>query len=87
MRYDTRYRPSGISPTGFLPPGVKWLLIINVALFLFDYLATTFGTHPPFLNIFGLVPGAVLKSFAIWQLVTYMFLHDRRGSATSCSIC
>ena len=28
---------------------------------------------------FGLVPQAVVEVFAVWQLVTYMFLHDPRG--------
>lgn len=78
MRYDTRYRPSGISPTGFLPPGVKWLLITNVALFLLYFFDVRMEAQP-FLRMFALSPAAVLKSFAIWQLVTYMFLHDPTG--------
>ncbi|MEO7652716.1 MAG: rhomboid family intramembrane serine protease [Bryobacteraceae bacterium] len=74
MRYDTRYRSSGLSSSGYFPPGVKWLLISNAVVFLLYYLSagTSIGAH--FL-ILSLVPEAVLKHFAIWQLVTYMFLH------------
>ena len=32
-----------------------------------------------FLRLFGLSPRLVLEHFAIWQLVTYMFLHDPFG--------
>lgn len=74
MRYNTRYRSTGYL-SSYFPPGVKWLLIINTALFLLFFLAvrTDFGQ---FFRLFGLVPRAVIQHFAIWQLVTYMFLHD-----------
>jgi len=32
-----------------------------------------------FLRLFGLSPRLVLEHFAIWQLVTYLFLHDPYG--------
>ena len=70
MPYNTRYRSLGIS--GYLPPGVKWLLIANVALFLPSYLFPSLDEH---MVLLSLIPVMVVKHFAIWQLVTYMFLH------------
>jgi membrane associated rhomboid family serine protease len=72
MRYDTRYR-SFNSYSGYFPPGVKWLLISNVALFLLMYIGgSSVAQH---LLMLSLVPAMVLKYFAVWQLATYMFLH------------
>lgn len=77
MRYRDSHSFSGYS-SGFFPPGVKWLLIANTALFvIYFFLARTeFG---PLFRVFALTPAAVLHHFAIWQLVTYMFLHDPFG--------
>jgi membrane associated rhomboid family serine protease len=54
-----------------MTPAVKNLILANVAVFVGQMLL------PQFINahIFGLVPRAVVGSFSIWQLVTYMFLH------------
>lgn len=55
---------------------VKWLIIINVAVwFLFQVLMEGF-MHVPFTSLFALYPGKVLFDFQVWQLVTYMFLHS-----------
>jgi membrane associated rhomboid family serine protease len=70
MQY--RHRVGGYSPAYF-PNGVKWLLIVNTAVFLLDFFAQAwFGVDPFFL--FPLVPAYVLNGM-LWQLVTYMFLH------------
>lgn len=62
--------------TAPLTPAVKWLLIINVAIwFVFQVILEGF-LRVPFLSIFGLYPGKVLFNFHIWQPVTYMFLHS-----------
>ncbi|MFM6929130.1 MAG: rhomboid family intramembrane serine protease [Bdellovibrio sp.] len=62
--------------TAPLTPAVKWLLIINVAVwFLFQVLMEGF-LRVPFTPLFALYPGKVLFNFEIWQLVTYMFLHS-----------
>ncbi len=58
--------------------GVQWLLIANTALFLLYFLAVRFGGGDFFLTL-TLVPKSVVGSFAIWQLVTYMFLHSPYG--------
>jgi membrane associated rhomboid family serine protease len=58
---------------GYFPTGVKWLLIINTAVFLITTLvARQFGDD---FRLLALAPVAVVQHFAIWQLVTYLFLH------------
>jgi rhomboid family protein len=76
MRYTSR--GIGFISSEFFPLGVKWLLISNTALFLLYFLAVRTGFGALFYP-FGLIPGSVLGSFAIWQLVTYLFLHDPYG--------
>jgi membrane associated rhomboid family serine protease len=66
------YARSYLSNSG-LPPGVKWLLIANTAVFLIQFLS--FGRLDGLFAYMALVPIAVVKGFYIWQLVTYMFLH------------
>ncbi len=75
MVHDRRFRSTGFNFSGYFPIGVKWLLVSNVALFLLYFLGvrTEYG---PIFRIFALAPRAVIEHFAIWQLVTYMFLHD-----------
>src|SRR2546427_5134162 len=71
MRYTTRYRSFNCS--SYFPAGVKWLIITNVAIFLLTYLGGSAVMRP--LLLLALTPIAVLEHFAIYQLVTYMFLH------------
>ncbi|HUS06461.1 MAG TPA: rhomboid family intramembrane serine protease [Bryobacteraceae bacterium] len=78
MAYSTRPRSSGISYSGYFPNGVKWLLISNIALFVLYFFAARVGAEQYFLP-FSLIPGEVLHHLAIWQLATYMFLHDPNG--------
>jgi membrane associated rhomboid family serine protease len=78
MRYDTRYRSTGSSFSSYLPTGVKWLLISNTALFVLYFFANQAGFGQIF-RLFALVPRTVVESFTIWQLGTYMFLHDPNG--------
>ncbi len=51
-------------------PAVKALIVINGAIFVMQELLML-----PLVEYFGLVPFMVLHRGAIWQLVTYMFLH------------
>ena len=78
MPYDTRPRPARFRFASSLPAGVKWLLISNIALFILYFVANTTSAGQIFL-LFALVPRAVVQHFAIWQLFTYMFLHDPNG--------
>lgn len=56
---------------GGLPPGIRLLLIANVVI----YLLQVFGGNNFLITYFGLRPAAVVTSFMLWQVVTYMFLH------------
>src|SRR5947209_16197459 len=73
MRSDQRFRYIRPYSDSF-PVGVKWLLISNTAIFILMALAQQLGYERPFL-LLELVPKAVIYNFAVWQLVTYMFLH------------
>lgn len=56
---------------GSITPAVKWLLIINVGVFIFQHLLL----GDEFVETFGLIPYLVWTKFYIWQLFTYQFLH------------
>ncbi|HZS51998.1 MAG TPA: rhomboid family intramembrane serine protease [Bryobacterales bacterium] len=78
--YRSRYPGSSYGIGGYFPRGVKWLLIINTAVFVFAFIL---GLIDPvmagsFLGIFGLRAATFLRG-AFWQPVTYMFLHDPTG--------
>lgn len=64
-RYDVGF---AFGP-GRWSPAVKVLIISNVAALVVSYLA------PPVIVQLGLVPAAVFGRLAVWQPVTYMFLH------------
>ena len=75
MAIGTRSYARGYLGSGGLPPGIKWLLISNVGIFLayffFRDLRVTF-------DLLGLRPSAVVHGY-VWQLATYMFLHAGIG--------
>jgi membrane associated rhomboid family serine protease len=73
MAYSDRIYPP--RPSGLFPSAVKWLLISNIALFVLYYFSVLSGLGPVW-EPFGLTPGDVVHRFAVWQFVTYMFLHD-----------
>ena len=72
MQY-TRYRRTGFY-SSYFPPGVKWLLIANVVVFVVNFFAMVLLDRDPF-RIFGLVPAQALFQGYIWQVFTYMFIH------------
>jgi membrane associated rhomboid family serine protease len=79
MRYTTfSNERGGRFYPGHFPPGVKWLLISNTAVWLVFFLSarSAFGL---LFQPLKLVPYEVVHSFAVWQLFTYMFLHDPFG--------
>lgn len=59
----------------FLTPAVRWLLVINVVVFLVYaiFSVTAFG-NIMFL-LFSQVPSLIVGRFYVWQFVTYMFMH------------
>lgn len=67
---------SGSSSSGFVTPGVKWLLIANTGIFVFTLLAKAFAGMQ--FQALKLIPQDVFTGM-IWQLVTYQFLHDVNG--------
>jgi membrane associated rhomboid family serine protease len=78
MRNDYRFRSTGYSWANYFPPAVKWLLISNTAIFVLYFLAGQTEIGQIF-GLFALSPIAVVRHFAVWQLVTYMFLHGGIG--------
>lgn len=56
---------------GGLPSGIKLLLIVNFAIFILQFL----GLNNFLLSYFALRPVSLFTNYALWQLVTYMFLH------------
>ncbi len=59
-------------------PAVKWLIIINVAVFIAQvYLEQ--AQHVSLASYLGVVPGAVVERLHVWQVFTYMFLHSTQG--------
>jgi membrane associated rhomboid family serine protease len=79
MRYDTRYRSRSSLFNWSFPTGVKWLVIVNVAIyvsfFFFSKLAGYRGNSVYTAFLLDLVPAVAIHG-AVWQLVTYLFLHD-----------
>jgi membrane associated rhomboid family serine protease len=49
------------------------LLVINIAVYMFGFL------FPRLYTYLALTPYLVVKARAIWQIVTYMFVHSPRG--------
>jgi len=63
---------------GPLPSGIKWLLIVNVAVFLLQNILDLLGggQRGDFLVWFALIPPFnPLASFKLWQPLSYLFLH------------
>lgn len=73
MQY-ARARYSGYS-SSYLPPGVKWLLISNVAVFLIQFFGAVASGSDPLRPWLGLAVWQVVERGWIWQLVSYLFLH------------
>lgn len=74
-RYDHR---GTLGLAGRITPGIKGLVIANVAVFALQTAArlTGKGGLEP---IFGLHPSVAFGDLWLWQLVTYMFLHSPNG--------
>jgi membrane associated rhomboid family serine protease len=66
------YRRSFFS--GRFTTGVKWLLIVNTAVFLlWSVGGRAIQNH--LLTLFGLTPELTVRNFMVWQVFTYLFLH------------
>ncbi|HEY9165913.1 MAG TPA: rhomboid family intramembrane serine protease [Candidatus Kryptonia bacterium] len=81
MSYNTNYSGYYTPPSSFrfFPKGMKFLLVSNVVIFLFQlflelgFRIGDFVLYDFFFRVFALYP--LGNGFLVWQLVTYMFLH------------
>jgi membrane associated rhomboid family serine protease len=73
MSISTRSYARQYSSRGGLPEGIRALLIINAAVFLLQF----FGGRSlsGVLSLLALTPAEVVRSFYIWQLATFLFVH------------
>lgn len=81
--YDYKYnRPSMFGGFAFFPPVIKYLLISNIAIFIFQHFVfasfkvggVSVGMF--FEKYFALNPiGSTVYPFYPWQLVSYLFMH------------
>ena len=62
-----------------ITPAVKWLLLTNIVVFLFDAMTSPMDPSNPspglFERIFALIPASPLLTLQVWRLITYQFLH------------
>jgi len=72
-RYAPQMRMSFPRPTLV----VKWLLIVNIVVFLSGFLIPQFGAF--LLHWFSVWPKDLGMSLQIWRLITYQFLHGGLG--------
>ena len=63
---------------GPLTPVVKYFIIANAVVFVFSMLLS-FEGRMKFFVLFGLVPDSFWSHLAVWQLVTFNFLHSGLG--------
>lgn len=56
---------------------VKWLLIINVSVFLVSIIIPSLGLF--LIDWFSVYPATVGRSLQLWRIITYQFLHDIHG--------
>ena len=78
--YRQRRMPSGFGMLPPTPPGIKKLLWINAGIWFLFALAHAAGFRPltAVFRWLSLTPGDVIRG-AVWQPLTYMFLHDPSG--------
>src|ERR1700680_2579009 len=78
MAYSTRSYARPFLASGGLPPGIKWLLIVNIGIFLVQWFSQGTALSSVFAYL-PLFPNQVVTHFFVWQLATYMFLHGGIG--------
>jgi membrane associated rhomboid family serine protease len=78
-QYDGGYheRPQMRLAMPSLTPGVKWLLIINVAIFVVSVAIRPLGILIG--NLFAVNTLSWHTMIQVWRLVSYQFLHDLGG--------
>jgi membrane associated rhomboid family serine protease len=71
---QARYRTSRSTLDGYLPQGVKWLLIVNTAIFLICFFGRD-AVQRHVTAILALSAEGAVRTFMVWQVFTYMFVH------------
>lgn len=74
MAIGTRSYARGFLSSGGLPPGIRGLLTANIAIFLVDFFLGGLIRRS-----FGLRPSDFVGRFSVWQIFTYMFMHQGIG--------
>jgi membrane associated rhomboid family serine protease len=74
MPFSSRSYVNRYIPSNRFPVGLKWLLIANIGISVLDFILRASNADVLLQNL-ALVPAQVVQTFAIWQVVTYMFLH------------
>jgi membrane associated rhomboid family serine protease len=70
----TREPYFGTSTFGYFPSGVKWLLIINTAVFLICYFGGR-AIQDHVATVLAVSVDAAVFTLMVWQVFTYMFVH------------
>ena len=73
-RSQPRYAPQMRMAFPKITPVVKWLLIINAAVFVLSFLIAPLANF--FFQWFSVYPATLGMSLQLWRLVTYQFLHS-----------
>lgn len=76
MAIGTRSYTRGYLSSSGLPPGMRALLVSNVAIFVIYSLSGSSPNLSLFFEVLKLRPSDVVTHFFIWQVVTYLFLHQ-----------
>lgn len=71
MSLSSRSYVNRYTPSNRFPAGVKWLLVINVCLFVLLWLRLPINSY---LMGLALVPVQTVTQARVWQVFTYMFL-------------
>lgn len=74
--YEPQYRSGPYARMSMpkITPVVKWLLIINVAVFLLTFLIPQLGAL--IFQWFSVFPVTLGMTLQLWRQITYQFLHD-----------
>jgi membrane associated rhomboid family serine protease len=72
MSFSSRSYVNRYTPSNRFPVGVKWLLIVNVVIFVLHWLGPPLSV---LLKPLELIPSAALLGLRFWQVFTYMFMH------------
>jgi membrane associated rhomboid family serine protease len=75
MPFSSRSYVNRYVPSNRFPNGVKWLLISTTGISVLEFILRASKPDLTFFQYFALIPAQVVHSFAVWQVVTYLFLH------------